>query len=101
VRPGDLDPGANVEMRQAPVEERSRHDANVHHVDATRRQSADERLAQCLPAGPVVASDSHRPAHVVVREEGRERAANDGGCVDGQVVANDAADVVLAKDSGG
>ena len=54
-----------------------------------------------MPAGPIVASHGHGATHAVVRKECRERAANDGCCVDGEVVANDAADVVLAKDSGG
>src|SRR5688572_117368 len=76
VRPGDLDAGTHVQMRQAPVEHRGGNDANVDDVDARRYQRRDERIAQVLPAWPVVAADHDRPSDTMAGEPRRERTTD-------------------------
>src|SRR5689334_16253200 len=86
-------------MRQAPVEERRRHHADVDDVHARRRQRADERVAKRGATRAVVASDRDRAPNATAVQVGGERAADRARRLDRQVDADDAADVVLAEDA--
>ena len=73
----------------------------VAAVIIDERDAVTERIAQPLPARAIVSSDGDGALHPVVCEERSERPADNVSGVDSQVVANDTADVVLAKNSGG
>src|SRR5678815_5812753 len=84
-------------MVQRPVIQRRRDDAGVYDIHAGARQSVTERVAQRGSTRPVVAADDDGTTDLVRREVLRVCVADGARRFLGQILADDASDVVLAK----
>jgi len=94
----DLDPAHHRKVVERPVEERGRDDADVDDVDPCAGEPAHEGIAQPLARRPVVAPDRHRAPHPDCGQVRGIRLPDRACRLDGQVVSDYAANVVLPKD---
>ena len=101
MRAGDLDSADDRQMMQRPVVERGRYDADVDHVDARCGQAVDQCVTQRRSAGAIVAPDGDRAADSVLGHVRRVCDADRARGLGGQILVDDAADVILAKNAGG
>src|SRR6185312_11893970 len=95
VRSCDLNAADDVEMVQAPVVQRRRHDPDVRDVDARRGETVDERVAELRTTRTVVAADGDGAKPLAVRaapllaEIGRVGAADGARRLGREVAADD------------
>ena len=95
----------HVEMVEAPVVQRCRHHTNIDDVNAGLREAVHQCIAQLGSTRSIVAAhgDGAQPrpgAFACVLAEKRRISTTDGPRRFGRKIAsNDAADVVLSKDS--
>lgn len=97
MRARNLDAADHGFVVQAPVQQRRRHDADIHDIDATVGQTAYQFVSQQVATGAIVPPDGDGSANILgakIRRIAPSERIRDLGR---QVRADDAANVVLAK----
>ena len=100
VRARDLDAGDHRQVMEAPIQERRRHLADVDHVEPTGVEPAHQRVAQRPAARPVVAPHRDRTGKPTLGQDDGVPATDRLCGLGREVLAVNAADVVLAEDAG-
>ena len=100
VAAGDHDAAAGLQVLRREIEDGARYPSDVDDVAAALAQPLDERRAQLRTGVPPVAAHDKRPRAPAVCL-GADRAADPPDDVRGQGIADDAPDVVGAKDMRG
>src|SRR6266699_3526737 len=102
VRAGHLDAAVHVEHVGREVERRRRQLAHVHAVAAHGLDAREQAVREPRPGGAVVPADGEpRRAPQPLPAERRDGLADGASDLRRELVAHDAADVILAKDGGG
>src|SRR6266487_1626485 len=102
VRAGHLYAAVHVEHVSREVERRRRQLAHVHAVAAHGLDAREQAVHEPRPGGAVVPADGEpRRAPQTLPAERRDGLADGASDLRRELVAHDAADVILAKDGGG
>src|ERR1019366_6834290 len=86
----------HLPVQHRKIEQRSRHDADIDHVDATRKQPLEQQVAQPRRGEPAVASERNFMLACAMQHRRVAMAEVDNEIV-GEILFDNSPDVVLAK----